>query len=221
MLSGVGKSTFINALRGLPDVRPPEQPGEDVSAAVGIVETTGKAKRYRWPNNQYPHIALWDLPGGGTQSHPSHTYFHDKHLYAFDCLLLLTSTRFGALEAVIASQARTFNTPVVLVISLGDVMVTNAQRLKRTELGRALTAEEKAQSQSDAIAELKRKAREELARGSGADNNLANIPMYVISAQNWGDLMRGIPLNDLEGPVLETAQLVEHVVQVAVARRAR
>jgi hypothetical protein len=134
----VGKSTFINALRGLRDVRPPELPGENVSAAVDITETTMIVKRYRFPRGQFPHVAIWDLSGGGTQAHPAETYFEDKLLYAFDCLLLLSANRFSELEVSIARRAQKFRTPVVLVITKGDRNFADEQRYEKTQLGRPL-----------------------------------------------------------------------------------
>jgi predicted GTPase len=55
--SGVGKSTFINAIQGLR--------AEDPDAAdVGVVETTKSIVSYRDKNNT--NLVYWDLPGYGT-----------------------------------------------------------------------------------------------------------------------------------------------------------
>ena len=60
-ISGVGKSSFINAIRGLN--------ADDVgSAAVGLTETTTQITAYTHPDN--PHIKFWDLPGVGTDRFP-------------------------------------------------------------------------------------------------------------------------------------------------------
>ena len=54
--AGVGKSSFINAARGLKD--------DDKDAAkTGVTETTTQAKSYRHPRNK--NIVFWDLPGIG------------------------------------------------------------------------------------------------------------------------------------------------------------
>ncbi|CAF1666110.1 unnamed protein product, partial [Didymodactylos carnosus] len=77
-------------------------------------------KRYIWPNNASPYIALWDLPGGGTSRHPSSTYYNDKVLYAFDCILLLTTARFTELDFNIVQEACEYGTPIILVLTKVD-----------------------------------------------------------------------------------------------------
>lgn len=34
------------------------------------------------------NIVLWDMPGSGTATHPTESYFKDNVLYAFDGLLI-------------------------------------------------------------------------------------------------------------------------------------
>ncbi|CAM5124891.1 unnamed protein product [Natator depressus] len=54
--TGAGKSSFINALRGLET--------EDKGAApTGVTETTTEPTAY--PHPTYPNVTLWDLPGIG------------------------------------------------------------------------------------------------------------------------------------------------------------
>lgn len=55
--SGSGKSTFINAFRGLGDE-------DEGSAETGVVETTTEPTVYPYP--KFPTVKLWDLPGIGT-----------------------------------------------------------------------------------------------------------------------------------------------------------
>ena len=52
--SGVGKSTFINCLRGL-------EAEDEGSASVGVVETTNQPTPYEHPD--FPNLKIWDLPG--------------------------------------------------------------------------------------------------------------------------------------------------------------
>lgn len=68
---------------------------------------------YRHPSLK--HLVLYDLPGAGTIGHPSHTYFCDKRLYVFDCLLLVTSERIRENDLAIAKLAQEMGTPVVFV----------------------------------------------------------------------------------------------------------
>lgn len=54
VFSGVGKSTFINCLRGL-------EAEDQGSASVGVVETTNQPTPYEHPD--FPNLKIWDLPG--------------------------------------------------------------------------------------------------------------------------------------------------------------
>ena len=55
-ISGVGKSSFINAIRGLKD-------DDEGAAKTGVIETTRAAAVYSHPTNE--KIKFWDLPGIG------------------------------------------------------------------------------------------------------------------------------------------------------------
>uniref|UniRef100_A0A672K0Y6 IRG-type G domain-containing protein n=1 Tax=Sinocyclocheilus grahami TaxID=75366 RepID=A0A672K0Y6_SINGR len=63
--SGSGKSTFVNAFRGLGDE------GEG-SAKIDVVETTIKPEVY--PHPKYDNVKVWDLPGIGTQNFKAGEY---------------------------------------------------------------------------------------------------------------------------------------------------
>lgn len=52
--SGVGKSTFINCLRGL-------EAEDECAANVGVVETTNEPTPYEHPD--FSNLKIWDLPG--------------------------------------------------------------------------------------------------------------------------------------------------------------
>lgn len=69
----------------------------------------------RYPHPSLKHLILYDLPGAGTTGHLSHTYFCDKRLYVFDCLLLVMSERIRETDLAIAKLAEEMGTPVVYV----------------------------------------------------------------------------------------------------------
>jgi len=84
--SGVGKSSFINAIRRV-------DAGDKGSAKVGVNETTVDVDRsYPYPSN--PLLMFWDLPGVGTDHFPRQTYLSDIQVERFDFFLLITADRF-------------------------------------------------------------------------------------------------------------------------------
>ncbi|KAL1764558.1 interferon-inducible GTPase 1-like, partial [Sigmodon hispidus] len=91
--SGAGKSSFINALRGLRDE------GED-AAEVGVVETTMERKLYKHPKNK--NLNLWDLPGIGTMDFPPETYLEKVKFQEYDFFILVSASRFTKLEVDLA-----------------------------------------------------------------------------------------------------------------------
>jgi GTPase Era involved in 16S rRNA processing len=59
------------------------------------------------------------MPGSGTVNHPLGSYFKDKVLYAFDCLLITAdSKRLGEEQIKLMNEAQKYNTPVVLIITM-------------------------------------------------------------------------------------------------------
>ncbi|XP_020748873.2 interferon-inducible GTPase 5-like [Odocoileus virginianus] len=79
---GSGKSTFVNAIRGLGD----EDPN---SARTGVVEMTMDPTPY--PHPKYPNVVFWDLPGVGTPAFRADKYFQRVQLFRYDFFLIITS----------------------------------------------------------------------------------------------------------------------------------
>ena len=104
--SGVGKSSLINAICGYDDDDPR-------AAQTNIIECTDEVKGYFHPNMK--NLALYDLPGAGTSKHPVETYFCDKRLYVFDCLVLVMVGRIRQTDLTLAKFAQEMGTPIVFV----------------------------------------------------------------------------------------------------------
>lgn len=83
--SGSGKSSFINALRGIGH----EEKG---AAKTGPVETTMERCPYKHPN--MPNVVFWDLPGIGTTEFPTKTYLEKMKFYEYDFFIIISATRF-------------------------------------------------------------------------------------------------------------------------------
>jgi GTP-binding protein EngB required for normal cell division len=126
--SGVGKSYFINSARGI-------RPGAAGAADVGITETTHETFRYDFPT--VPHLKLWDLPGFGTERHPTRTYVRDKSLFAFDAVLVLYSDRLLAGVVDIVREMDAAGVPVALVRTKADRAVEDVMADKGMTLEEA------------------------------------------------------------------------------------
>lgn len=95
-LSGVGKSSFINVLRGL-------KKGQKGYARVGVTEATHVITPYPHPDN--PSLIFWDMPGVGTPSFPKETYLTKVNFDKYDFFLILSQKRFRDEDAWLAEKA--------------------------------------------------------------------------------------------------------------------
>uniref|UniRef100_A0A8D0HF11 IRG-type G domain-containing protein n=2 Tax=Sphenodon punctatus TaxID=8508 RepID=A0A8D0HF11_SPHPU len=84
--SGAGKSTFVNALRGL------HNDEEEGAAQTGVTETTVQPTPYSYPG--YPNVILWDLPGIGTPNFKADHYLEAVEFSRYDFFVILASERF-------------------------------------------------------------------------------------------------------------------------------
>ncbi|XP_068944324.1 interferon-inducible GTPase 5-like [Petaurus breviceps papuanus] len=91
---GSGKSTFVNALRGLGD----EDQG---SAKTALVETSLDPTPY--PHPKYPNIIIWDLPSIGSPLLQDNKYLERVPLKHYDLFLILASERFTTSHTQLAS----------------------------------------------------------------------------------------------------------------------
>ncbi|XP_075764376.1 interferon-inducible GTPase 5-like [Pelodiscus sinensis] len=119
--SGAGKSSFLNALRGLSD--------EDQGAAeTGVTETTKQLQRYQ--HSKYPNVIFWDLPGIGTPDFQPATYLRQVMFNRYDFFIILASERFRANHALLARQIRKMGKKFYFVRSKVDVDLYNENRKK-------------------------------------------------------------------------------------------
>ncbi|KAF7979688.1 hypothetical protein HWV62_41699 [Athelia sp. TMB] len=124
-MGGSGKSSLINALRGMTDE------GRQ-AAATGIVETTKIITGYRDPNKSLPFM-WYDVPGAGSLKVPSWKYFHDKELYVFDSIIVLFDARFTETDIAILRNCALFKIPAYIVRSKSDQNMANVLKRIRRE----------------------------------------------------------------------------------------
>ncbi|XP_028404198.1 T-cell-specific guanine nucleotide triphosphate-binding protein 1-like [Dendronephthya gigantea] len=113
--SGVGKSSLINALRGLDD-------DDEQAADTGVIGTTSEAGFYPYPNN--PKITLVEVP-----KTTSPTY--SRNLKLCDMFLILTATRFRIEERQAAQEIKSMGKSFLLVRTKMDLDEENETKRKR------------------------------------------------------------------------------------------
>jgi chemotaxis protein histidine kinase CheA len=116
-VSGSGKSSLINAFRGIRD-RDPD------AAATGIVETTERVVRYHNSTSTDPYV-WYDIPGAGTLAHSDWQYFNSHGLYVFDLIIIVFDTRFTRTDVGILKNCALWNIPSCIVRSKSDHHIKN------------------------------------------------------------------------------------------------
>ena len=116
--SGVGKSSFINAIRNLKS----DDPGFATTSGSG--NTTQHATVYKFPGNKM--ITLHDLPGFGTTQFPKNEYEEKMGLHNYDyCLIFVGNIEENDID--IAKKLKEMDKPFCFVRSKIDIDIENAK----------------------------------------------------------------------------------------------
>ncbi|XDV40285.1 hypothetical protein PO909_009402 [Leuciscus waleckii] len=99
--TGSGKSSFVNALRGVSE---DDDDDDGVAAPTGVTETTMKATMYEHPT--MPNVKIWDLPGIGTPNFKADKYLKEVKLDTYDFFIILSSERFLQNDIMLAKEIR-------------------------------------------------------------------------------------------------------------------
>ncbi|XP_046843665.1 uncharacterized protein LOC124437781 isoform X2 [Xenia sp. Carnegie-2017] len=119
--SGTGKSSFINAVRGI-------EAHAKEAAPVGVTEMTNKPTRYSHPKHE--NIIFWDLPGIGTPKYPNYKEYYKKvgGLEKYDAFLIFCKTRFTQNDKVLAEKvSKELKKPFFFVRTNIDSELKNAK----------------------------------------------------------------------------------------------
>jgi GTP-binding protein EngB required for normal cell division len=153
--SGVGKSSFVNAIRHVRN-------SDAIAAKVGVVETTEEPTKYHFPSpsvftdeGQPLMCYIWDVPGAGTRKHPVETYIRDMGLRYFDLVVLMTADRFTEVENDMLDQLRRFKVPYFIVRSKIDATIHAAIVTEEDERGQSLSEEQKREIEMGIVAQLR------------------------------------------------------------------
>ncbi|KAH3727464.1 interferon-inducible GTPase 5-like isoform X2 [Dreissena polymorpha] len=118
--AGVGKSSFINAIR---DVKP----NEDGWARVDVVEGTMHPTQYNHP--VFPNIFLWDLPGVGTERFRRDTYMDQVEFERYDFYIIVCAGRFTENDLWLAETIRQKEKTFFFVRTKVQQDIDNARRV--------------------------------------------------------------------------------------------
>ncbi|XP_062373432.1 interferon-inducible GTPase 5-like [Sardina pilchardus] len=122
--TGAGKSTFVNAFRGLKDT-------DQGAAKTGEVETTTEPEMYPHPN--MPNVRIWDLPGIGTKQFKAETYIKDVKFQNYDFFIIIGEKRFREYDIMLANEIKKKKKNFYFVRSMIDQDVKNAARRGKSE----------------------------------------------------------------------------------------
>ncbi|XP_074548526.1 interferon-inducible GTPase 5-like [Halichoeres trimaculatus] len=119
---GSGKSTFVNAIRGVDH-------NDERAAPTGSVETTEDVRSYPHPN--YPKVIFWDLPGVGTSNYPASEYVKKVGFERFDFFIIVSADRFRENDVKLAKEIQKMGKKFYFVRSKIDNNVRDKDRKQR------------------------------------------------------------------------------------------
>lgn len=115
----VGKSTFINQLRGVEE-------WDNKFAPVGLGDTTLEPTAYENPYNK--NMVFWDLPGVGTLKYSKdESYFRTINIERYDFFILMSDQCFSENDAWLAREIRKRGKPFFFVRSKLDEDLKSAE----------------------------------------------------------------------------------------------
>ncbi|XP_039080251.1 T-cell-specific guanine nucleotide triphosphate-binding protein 2-like [Hyaena hyaena] len=119
--SGTGKSSFINALRGV-------QHEDKLAAPIGEVETTMQRTPYKHP--KFPNMTLWDLPGIGTINFQPQDYLKKMKFDEYDFFIIICAARFKENNVQLATAIRNMKKNFCFVRTKADSDLHNLEKSK-------------------------------------------------------------------------------------------
>ncbi|KAK0505339.1 interferon-inducible GTPase-domain-containing protein [Armillaria luteobubalina] len=206
-ISGTGKSSLVNAFRGVWD----DEPG---AAATDIVESTSVVTPYTDPNPANPFI-WFDVPGSGTLACSDWTYFNDQGLYIFDAIIVLFNDRFTATDIAILKNCERYNIPTYIVRSKSDIHIENLVKKKRRGAGaKCDPAKILDQARREYLTKTQESVRLNLMKN---DPPIRSQKMYAVSRDTLTVVVKEEPLDDCL--VLNELELLRDILQDAYSRR--
>ncbi|XP_051790391.1 interferon-inducible GTPase 5-like isoform X3 [Erpetoichthys calabaricus] len=120
--AGVGKSVFINAMRGL-------GPNDEGAAKEGSTEQTSEPTPYQHPT--LPSVCLWDLPGIGTPAFSAHEYLDKVKFETYDLFILITGDRIKENDVKLAKEIKKMGKEFYFLRSKTDIVEENLPPMRQ------------------------------------------------------------------------------------------
>ncbi|KZT02358.1 P-loop containing nucleoside triphosphate hydrolase protein [Laetiporus sulphureus 93-53] len=209
-IAGSGKSSLINALRGLMN-------NDTRAAPTGVTEMTKRITRYPDPNAANPWV-WYDVPGAGTLNIPDSQYFNDHGLYIFDCIIVLIDNRFMDTDVAILRHCARFCIPAYIVRSKSLQHITNIMNdvYGTDNDDNSLTAEERAERWNDVRGRYERQSRENVAQNL-QQAGLPDQNLYLVDKDTMTRVYGNSVSNQTK--VLDEVQLLTDPFTKARSRR--
>ncbi|KDQ50086.1 hypothetical protein JAAARDRAFT_711288 [Jaapia argillacea MUCL 33604] len=208
-LAGSGKSSLINAFRGLTNNDPR-------AANTGIVETTLHVTGYPDPDPKNPFI-WYDIPGAGTLEIPDWQYFNAQGLFVFDCIIVLIDNRFSATDIAILENCKRFNIPSYIVRSKANQHVLNIMN----DMGYDFMTDDGTQraqllpaARARFIAETRQSVKANLEKAG-----LSPKRVYIVSKDAMVPVIQGKAMR--KDALMDEVELVEDILKEATRRRVK
>jgi len=173
--SGVGKSSFINAIRSL-------TADDEGGAPVGVKETTVDVDR-SYPHPDNPLLKFWDLPGVGTDRFPRQTYLSRIKVDRFDFFLLITADRFTQDDTWLGGEFAERNKKYFFVRTKVEADIFNNQQ-----------AHPNKHNEDDVVRDIRESTQEHLKK-----NGCDNVPVFLIDSYK----LQKFDFNELERRLIE------------------
>ncbi|XP_066502795.1 interferon-inducible GTPase 5-like [Hoplias malabaricus] len=188
--TGSGKSSLVNALRGLKD-------SDEDAAPVGVTETTTEPTPYQHPT--MPNVTLWDLPGIGSSNFKAKTYLKNVKFDRYDFFLIVSSGRFRENDIMLAKEIKKKKKVFYFVRS-------------KTDLDVQFEKERKGIDKEETLSNIRRNSEEEL-------KGIGNPKIFLVSSWDTSefDFEKLIDTLESELPEHKQSALLQSVPVYSVA----
>ncbi|KAL8219467.1 UNVERIFIED_CONTAM: hypothetical protein K2H54_025297 [Gekko kuhli] len=184
---GAGKSSLVNALRGLSDF-------DEGAAETGVVQTTVEPTGY--PHPTFPDVKIWDLPGiGAPDSFKIEEYLERVYCSQYDFFIIVASNRFTIYDTQLSQAIQKMKKQFYYVRSKMDVSIKIEQQ------------------KPDFNEEATLKNIRENCLHNLMEAGVSSLAVFLISAWDWDKYDFPLLLRTLENDIDE---LRKHILRPAV-----